>query len=50
MDSAMPSAFDELKARDAASLCPTYGCYPLAVDRAQGCRLYDLERLGLGAL
>lgn len=39
----MGMSFDELKQRDAKVMCTTYGRYPLAVSRAQGCRLYDLD-------
>lgn len=39
----MGMGFDELKQRDANVICSTYGRYPLAVSRAQGSRLYDLE-------
>lgn len=35
--------FEDLRRRDAAAICSTYGRYPLAVSRAQGSRLYDLE-------
>ncbi|WP_028586763.1 aspartate aminotransferase family protein [Desulfocurvus vexinensis] len=37
------SAFDDLKARDEQSICNTYGRYPLAIDRAQGCHVWDLD-------
>ena len=39
----MSMTFKELKARDAAAICATYGRYPLAVERASGDRLYDLD-------
>ncbi len=39
----MKNAFDTLKDRDAAAIMSTYGRYPLAVSRAEGCRLFDLE-------
>lgn len=39
----MSDSFDILKKRDEASIMRTYGRYPLAVSRAQGCRLYDLD-------
>ncbi len=39
----MGMGFDELKSRDAQVLCSTYGRYPLAVSRARGSRLYDLD-------
>lgn len=35
--------FDAIVKREQALLCNTYGRYPLAVSRAQGCRLYDLD-------
>jgi acetylornithine/N-succinyldiaminopimelate aminotransferase len=41
-DNAM-SNFDDLKARESACIMQTYGRYPLAVSRAEGCRLYDLD-------
>ncbi len=37
------SRYDELKARETASVMNTYGRYPLAFERAQGSRLYDLD-------
>jgi acetylornithine aminotransferase len=40
---AMADAFSALRARDEASVMRTYGRYPLAVSRAQGSRLYDLD-------
>ncbi|WP_027184028.1 aspartate aminotransferase family protein [Desulfovibrio inopinatus] len=39
----MTNAFDTLKNRDAAAIMSSYGRYPLAVSRAEGCRLFDLE-------
>ncbi len=39
----MSEAFDALVAREKASVMNTYGRYPLAVARADGCRLYDLD-------
>ncbi|BDQ32714.1 aspartate aminotransferase family protein [Pseudodesulfovibrio portus] len=39
----MSNKFDQIKERESALLCNTYGRYPLAVSRAKGCRLYDLE-------
>jgi len=39
----MGASFEELKLRDENVICNTYGRYPLAVSRAQGSRLYDLE-------
>jgi acetylornithine aminotransferase len=40
---AMADAFSALRARDEASVMRTYGRYPLAVSRAQGSRLFDLD-------
>jgi acetylornithine aminotransferase len=37
------SAFDDIKARDEQLICNTYGRYPLAIDRAQGCHLWDVD-------
>jgi acetylornithine aminotransferase len=34
------ATLDALKSREEAVLCHTYGRYPLAVERAQGCRLH----------
>ena len=39
----MSMTFKELKTRDAAAICATYGRYPLAMERASGDRLYDLD-------
>jgi len=39
----MSNKFDMIKERESALLCNTYGRYPLAVSRAKGCRLYDLD-------
>lgn len=39
----MSTSFESLKARDAKSICATYGRYPLAVSRAKGSRLWDLD-------
>ncbi|MEF3698605.1 aspartate aminotransferase family protein [Desulfolutivibrio sp.] len=39
----MADAFSALRARDEASVMRTYGRYPLAVSRAQGSRLFDLD-------
>lgn len=39
----MTKAFDAIVERENKLLCNTYGRYPLAVSKAQGCRLYDLE-------
>ncbi len=35
--------FAELKAKDSKYICNTYGRYPLAIARGEGCRIYDLE-------
>jgi len=37
------SKYDDLKARETASIMNTYGRYPLAFEKAQGSRLYDLD-------
>ncbi|CAM2057188.1 Acetylornithine aminotransferase [Desulfovibrionales bacterium] len=37
------SRFEALKARENQAVCNTYSRYPLAVSRASGCRLYDLD-------
>jgi len=39
----MTEAYEALKARQQASIMNSYGRYPLAVSKARGCRLYDLE-------
>ncbi len=39
----MTTKFDEIKKRENALLCNTYGRYPLAVSRAKGSTLFDLE-------
>lgn len=39
----MSNKFDTIKERENNLLCHTYGRYPLAVSRAKGCRLYDLD-------
>ncbi|MFZ5811627.1 MAG: aminotransferase class III-fold pyridoxal phosphate-dependent enzyme, partial [Thermodesulfobacteriota bacterium] len=39
----MADAFATLKTREEAVIMRTYGRYPLAVSRAQGSRLFDLE-------
>ena len=39
----MSTKFDKIKERENNLLCHTYGRYPLAVSRAKGCRLYDLD-------
>jgi len=35
--------FEELKEKDSQYICHTYGRYPLAIARAEGCRLWDLD-------
>ncbi len=37
------AAYDSLVNRDKKVLCQTYGRYPLAIERAVGSRLYDLD-------
>jgi acetylornithine aminotransferase len=37
------SQFEEIKKRDAELVCSTYGRYPVAVERAKGCRVWDFE-------
>lgn len=39
----MSSKFDALVARDKKVLCQTYGRYPLAIEKAVGSRMYDLD-------
>jgi acetylornithine aminotransferase apoenzyme (EC 2.6.1.11) len=39
----MSNKFDAIVKREQSLLCNTYGRYPLAVSRASGCRLYDLD-------
>jgi len=39
----MSNKFDKIKERENNLLCHTYGRYPLAVSRAKGCKLYDLD-------
>jgi len=39
----MSQAYDTLVSRDKKVLCQTYGRYPLAIERAVGARLYDLD-------
>jgi len=39
----MSNNFDAMVKREQSLLCNTYGRYPLAVSRAEGCRLYDLD-------
>lgn len=37
------SRFEEIKKRDAALVCNTYGRYPVAVARAKDCRVWDCD-------
>ncbi|MGL1862331.1 MAG: aspartate aminotransferase family protein [Pseudodesulfovibrio sp.] len=39
----MSNKFDAIVKRESALLCNTYGRYPLAVSKAKGCKLYDLD-------
>ncbi|MBG0789938.1 MAG: aspartate aminotransferase family protein [Desulfovibrionaceae bacterium] len=39
----MSNKFNAIKERESSLLCNTYGRYPLAVSKAKGCRLYDLD-------
>ncbi|WP_147821416.1 aspartate aminotransferase family protein [Salidesulfovibrio onnuriiensis] len=39
----MSTHFENIVQREKKLLCSTYGRYPLAVSRAKGCRLYDLD-------
>lgn len=39
----MSSKYDALVSRDKTVLCQTYGRYPLAIEKAVGSRLYDLD-------
>jgi len=39
----MSNTFDAIKKRESNLLCNTYGRYPLAVSKAKGCKLYDLD-------
>lgn len=39
----MSNKFDKIKDRENTLLCNTYGRYPLAVSKAKGCKLYDLD-------
>lgn len=39
----MSDTFDAIKKRENNLLCNTYGRYPLAVSKAKGCRLWDLD-------
>lgn len=39
----MSNKFDAIKKRESALLCNTYGRYPLAISKAKGNKLYDLD-------
>ena len=39
----MSNTFEAIQKRESVLMCNTYGRYPLAVSRAKGCRLYDLD-------
>lgn len=39
----MSNKFEAIQQRESNLLCNTYGRYPLAVSKAKGCRLYDLD-------
>lgn len=39
----MSNKFDQIKERESSLLCNTYGRYPLAVSKAKGTKLYDLD-------
>jgi len=39
----MTTAYNSLVARERNAICQSYGRYPLAVSRAVGSRLYDLD-------
>ena len=39
----MSNKFDDIVEKESNLLCNTYGRYPLAVSRAKGCKLYDLD-------
>ncbi len=39
----MTTPFEALREREAKVICKTYGRYPLALDKAQGARLFDLD-------
>lgn len=39
----MSEKFEKIVQREKSLLCSTYGRYPLAVSKAKGCRLYDLD-------
>ncbi|MBA4358512.1 MAG: aspartate aminotransferase family protein, partial [Desulfovibrio sp.] len=43
MSQATSQAYDSLVSRDRKVLCQTYGRYPLAIARAVGSRLFDLD-------
>jgi acetylornithine aminotransferase len=39
----MSNKFDKIVEREKSLLCNTYGRYPLAISKAKGCKLYDLD-------
>ena len=39
----MSNKYNEIVEREKALLCNTYGRYPLAISKAEGCKLYDLD-------
>lgn len=39
----MSNKYEEIVKKENALLCNTYGRYPLAVSKAKGCKLYDLD-------
>jgi len=39
----MSNKFDAIKEKESNLLCNTYGRYPLAISKAKGCKLYDLD-------
>lgn len=39
----MSNALEEIKKRESSLLCNTYGRYPLAISKAKGSRLYNLD-------
>lgn len=39
----MSTKFEKIVEREKSLLCNTYGRYPLAVSKAKGCKLYDLD-------
>tara|TARA_Y100001954_G_scaffold43747_1_gene45430 strand:+ start:2352 stop:3575 length:1224 start_codon:yes stop_codon:yes gene_type:complete len=43
MGNVMSNKFDAIKERESNLLCNTYGRYPIAISKAKGSRLYDLD-------